>query len=281
MTYTDRPEWAAHLAGILAVPEDDLRRLVLADWLEEHGEAERAEFIRVQVEQHRIRTGPCRFSKIDTCFDRRRDAADVISTGCRSCSERAVRLIPLLDRERSLSGTAYREWASPFGDLVPKGGFFPAFMEFRRGFLTSVRCRLADWIGGEMCPRCEGEGVSLTSDYHRMRNCRHCDGTGRTPGVGPAVVAAHPVERVVVTDRIPMPASSGPQIDGAIWWYDRNQSGNDIHPQSNLPAVVFERLDGTRLTAGSFLYPTAEAAAAALSDALLALARAGRDSRPA
>ena len=39
--------------GILDNPEDDVPRLVFADWLEEHGEADRAEFIRVQCERAR------------------------------------------------------------------------------------------------------------------------------------------------------------------------------------------------------------------------------------
>src|SRR5262245_41171049 len=37
------------LADICANPEDDTPRLVYADWLEEHGEPERAEFIRLQI----------------------------------------------------------------------------------------------------------------------------------------------------------------------------------------------------------------------------------------
>jgi uncharacterized protein (TIGR02996 family) len=36
------------LCNVLANPADDLARLVIADWLEEHGEADRAEFIRLQ-----------------------------------------------------------------------------------------------------------------------------------------------------------------------------------------------------------------------------------------
>ncbi len=39
----------ALLAGVLADPDDDLPRLAMADWLEENGEADRAEFVRVQV----------------------------------------------------------------------------------------------------------------------------------------------------------------------------------------------------------------------------------------
>jgi uncharacterized protein (TIGR02996 family) len=44
------------LLSIAAVPEDDTPRLVYADWLEEHGESARAEFIRLQCEEsHLIR----------------------------------------------------------------------------------------------------------------------------------------------------------------------------------------------------------------------------------
>jgi uncharacterized protein (TIGR02996 family) len=38
------------LAAIQEAPDDDTPRLVYADWLAEHGDPERAEFIRVQCE---------------------------------------------------------------------------------------------------------------------------------------------------------------------------------------------------------------------------------------
>lgn len=41
----------AFLEDILAHPDDDAPRLIFADWLEEEGDAERGEFIRVQVER--------------------------------------------------------------------------------------------------------------------------------------------------------------------------------------------------------------------------------------
>lgn len=44
------PELVALLAACRARPADDLPRLVLADWLEENGQPERAEFVRIQVE---------------------------------------------------------------------------------------------------------------------------------------------------------------------------------------------------------------------------------------
>jgi uncharacterized protein (TIGR02996 family) len=40
----------ALLAAIRAAPDDDAPRLIYADWLDEHGQPERAEFIRVQIE---------------------------------------------------------------------------------------------------------------------------------------------------------------------------------------------------------------------------------------
>jgi uncharacterized protein (TIGR02996 family) len=44
---------ATLLAAVLGFPDDDTRRVVYADWLEEHGEPERAELIRVQCEKAR------------------------------------------------------------------------------------------------------------------------------------------------------------------------------------------------------------------------------------
>jgi uncharacterized protein (TIGR02996 family) len=43
----------AFLQAIIENPDDDTPRLVYADWLEEHGDPDRAEFIRVQIEMGR------------------------------------------------------------------------------------------------------------------------------------------------------------------------------------------------------------------------------------
>ncbi len=40
----------ALLSAIIADPDDDRLRLVYADWLEEHGQRDRARLIRVQIE---------------------------------------------------------------------------------------------------------------------------------------------------------------------------------------------------------------------------------------
>jgi uncharacterized protein (TIGR02996 family) len=48
------PEPDPFVRAILEKPDDDLPRLVYADWLDEHGDAARAEFIRVQIELARL-----------------------------------------------------------------------------------------------------------------------------------------------------------------------------------------------------------------------------------
>jgi uncharacterized protein (TIGR02996 family) len=54
---------AALLAAVRAAPADDAPRLVYADWLDEHGQPERAEFIRVQ----------CALARTDSPALRRRE----------------------------------------------------------------------------------------------------------------------------------------------------------------------------------------------------------------
>ena len=44
----------ALLSAILADPDDDRPRLVYADWLEQHGQLDRARLIRVQIELARL-----------------------------------------------------------------------------------------------------------------------------------------------------------------------------------------------------------------------------------
>jgi uncharacterized protein (TIGR02996 family) len=44
----------ALLAAIRSAPDDDVPRLVYADWLDEHDDPDRAEFIRVQIAMNRL-----------------------------------------------------------------------------------------------------------------------------------------------------------------------------------------------------------------------------------
>lgn len=49
-TYSANPTWLALCADIRAKPDDDLPRLVAADWLDENGDPDRAQLIRTQIE---------------------------------------------------------------------------------------------------------------------------------------------------------------------------------------------------------------------------------------
>jgi uncharacterized protein (TIGR02996 family) len=80
-------------------PEDDAVRLIYADFLEEHGQPERAEFIRVQCALARGGNGP--------------------------------RRIELMERERLLLERHGLAWAGPLRRLVRD-------WEFRRGFIDKV-----------------------------------------------------------------------------------------------------------------------------------------------
>jgi uncharacterized protein (TIGR02996 family) len=90
----------AFLEAILERPEDDAPRLVYADWLDEHGDPDRAEFIRLQC-------------------------------GLAGLEEDDPRRPPLLARERELLGRRQQEWLGPLRPLLRR-------WTFRRGFLDAV-----------------------------------------------------------------------------------------------------------------------------------------------
>ena len=95
-------EETALLRAIRDTPDDDLPRLALADWLDENGVPERAEFLRVQVELSRL-----------PADDPRRPALE--------------------DREHERLAENEAHW---LGDLAAADGLHE--WEFERGFLTEI-----------------------------------------------------------------------------------------------------------------------------------------------
>src|SRR6516165_7948006 len=88
------------LQALIEHPDDDIRRLVLADWLEEHGEPERAEFIRTQIELAKLPK-----------TDKRRQVLE--------------------ERETELLARNEQEWVKPLRDRVIS-------WTFHRGFVAEV-----------------------------------------------------------------------------------------------------------------------------------------------
>src|SRR5436309_2065212 len=96
------------LRAILAAPDDDAPRLVYADWLDEHGDPDRATFVRTQVELARQPPDPTRLGQ-------------------------------LKKTERTLLRANWDAWTA----WVPA---WAQPREFRRGFLEGIRAPAADFI---------------------------------------------------------------------------------------------------------------------------------------
>ncbi len=120
------------LRAVLLSPADDLPRLVLADWLDEHGQPERAEFIRVQVEEARFDchhpfapSGPVPWCR--RCVLRHRGRRLLTRHGASWAAGVAV----LFD---------LRRWEST-GEKGRRDAVTPGLIgwEFRRGFVAEVR----------------------------------------------------------------------------------------------------------------------------------------------
>jgi uncharacterized protein (TIGR02996 family) len=107
----------ALLAAIAAHPEEDTPRLVYADWLDEHGQPVRAEFIRVQV-----------------------------AIAQKDHLPRAIlnRHVDLFKRNQELIDNHRAELLGPLAGLST--GRDGARVEFRRGFLTSVDLHAVQFV---------------------------------------------------------------------------------------------------------------------------------------
>lgn len=124
------------LSAILAHPDEDTPRLMLADALEERGQPARAEFIRVQVE----------LAQLDRCEDRCRERIDFCCETCLRESILRKRELEILDTKNRMVGgwriTNYVSWATG-GDIVFAVAMSP---QMRRGFADSLRCSTDDFL---------------------------------------------------------------------------------------------------------------------------------------
>ncbi len=129
---------AAFMAEILAHPEDDAPRLAFADWLDENGQPERAEFVRVQV-----RLAGMRWTSQGTGELSWRDLADALRR-----REREILNANGFNWTKGLIGTPWAVSAHEnglvlleFGKPNVMGGAY-----FRRGFVEALTCPAADFL---------------------------------------------------------------------------------------------------------------------------------------
>jgi uncharacterized protein (TIGR02996 family) len=108
-------EQEAFLQAIIEEPDDDTPRLVYADWLDEHGEDDRAEFIRVQ----------CLQASLPWDDDRQSE---------------------LLAREARLLARHYEEWTAVCGGWPDRESDGSPGIGFRRGFIEHLRHAQLDYF---------------------------------------------------------------------------------------------------------------------------------------
>src|SRR4051812_30924932 len=118
---------AAFLRAILAAPDDDLPRLVYADYLDERDDP-RGQFIRLQIAIAAIADEPRSESGVfDTCRPTARDPGD------------EVRLADLRAEESSFLAAFGPEWLALLGTGATG-------LRFWRGVLDTVRCRAETFV---------------------------------------------------------------------------------------------------------------------------------------
>ena len=144
-------------------------------------------------------------------------------------------------------------------------------MQFERGFVSEVRAPLAVLVGGE-CERCGGNRHEYDQPgvfYSDSHPCHACHGTGTTPGIAARLVREQPVTRWVTSDKEPSPNSFGGPV--VSWQTDPTEQWMP----SWLPRELFVCLDKFEDDGELWLlYPSREAAIAALSTAIGKIARA-------
>lgn len=271
---TDRD---ALYAAVLGRPDDDTPRGVLADWLDDHDQPERAEFIRLGVETART-TAHCyhdltRPPDCPVCSLHLRAAELARRTiganddGDIHAWEAWANLPPTGWACLNLLGDAaarrieanLRDRRIAYPDDAPRGA---GYFRFRRGFVDEVWLSLAVFAGGP-CGSCDGTG-------YRDRvaaKCYVCDKTGRVGGLARELLAAHPLTRVVLTDREPW---LNPATGGLYVWLE--SSDPEPRDASRIPNPLWSYLRESqfRLTHAS---RTRELALDALSAACVAYGR--------
>lgn len=271
------PDYLALVAAIREEPGDDLRRLVAADRLQEKGEEERAEFVRVQVALH---NKPCP-AFMYSCHENGAIRCECPDHGGRfdAARRREIELVEAGAVGPHRTYAISRETcvvAVNLGDAVTE-------LDYRRGFVHRVSGPLAAF--GEDrgdCKACNGTGNASgrRPAARHDAQCPECKATGGNRVWVPAPAFAELVKReplpddaVTVTDRVPA------RYDGSELrvWYRDSGDPQRRHPESaRLPDALFDQLTGWEdggMREGRWKTFTDKTAMPALSPALVRAAR--------
>jgi uncharacterized protein (TIGR02996 family) len=161
MTDREQQEYQGFVDAIIAEPAEDAIRLICADWLEDHGEPERAEFVRMQIEMFQR----CQKERCDYCR-----LGQHTNGPCR-CTLEYRRLTGRSDYlrfrlEHSLYGL--KQWNGHVYDLTWK---------WSRGFLSELSCpwKVFERVGPRLARMNPLERVTLT-DWRIVESRREIPG---------------------------------------------------------------------------------------------------------
>lgn len=183
-------------SAIIAEPADDGLRLIYADFLEENGEPEHGEFIRVQCELAKLLCHQP--EQDDEDLPRTSDSMWCNDSDCQHCHGRGK---ALRRREGDLFANASPDqdkWAGEAHQLMTPGKEWTDYLPwFRRGLVAEISCGLVTWCGAE-CRACI-DGQSIVTAFKR---CPRCHGTGRVNAHADRLVESAPIEVVRFTTQI-------------------------------------------------------------------------------
>lgn len=205
-------DYDALLAAVRYHPRDDTPRGVMADYLDDNGDPERAAFIRAGLRLAVVMVGRIapnawlRGSK-EWRADWVQEAGDLAD---------AVAGWSVVHGGKHVSeGWRWTVDPAVFVSQTDPTAFF------HRGFVSEIRCGFSD-IFARPCFICGGHGLSRWShptEIERVEDCENCDGSGWEWGNAIEVIRANPVERVWLTDPVLRPVPTGmPGSRGRRWF---------------------------------------------------------------
>lgn len=199
----------AIFAGILADPDDDVPRLVFADWLEENGQDEWAEYIRVQIE-------------------------------CESLSKSDPRHKELSRKGRRILNKHKELWLLPFQELLPG-----CLVKFERGFVSIVKASYY-YVGlnaDKLWPKAPIREVQVTDG---LRNISDLCWLERPPHVrirADMMATMHGLATLAIDALAPNPVRIEPFLRAGSWLVlgCARGSGPDIVAQSRFADFVLRK----------------------------------------
>ena len=220
---------AGFMADILKRPDDDTPRLVLADWLDEHGDPDRAEFIQVRHKLEEFRV----FSDVGGG----KGLADLLQRDLELWNRHYKDWLPDLPGLHKVLAGWTQQTVRDDGETTFVGPDLVVRAETRCGFVSHVTCTAAVFLGGEICEAVRGNaGMYDRQRWHRSYrcDCGKCDGEGHTIGIAADLFRAQPVERVTLTDREPERIGNS-----WVWFRQGNLAGRE---RSTLPRDIYDRM---------------------------------------